>query len=169
MLIAGCGDDASAPAGTDKESKMFLEILMGKKPKQTYVIASPMTGTLKQNGKPLAHVKIIRRLRWNGNENGIEQEFATDEKGGFLLPVHEEQLVLGKLTQFVCSTQLDVEVDGERFDLWYGNKFEAQLYAETGGRKLEGMVCDLNNEEVVAEYGVSRIMTVCRWIDMPGS
>lgn len=169
IFLVGCGDDAPTYADANKESDMFLEVLMGKRSKQMYVIASPMVGKLMQNGKPLVHVKIKRRLRWNGNDDGIEQEFTTNEKGEFRLPVHEEQLVLGKLTQFVCSTQLDVELDGKQFDLWYNNKFEEHLYAETDGRKLEGLTCDLNDEEVVVEYGVSKIMTVCRWTEMPGS
>jgi hypothetical protein len=166
-FLAGCGNDASISANTDKDPEMFLEILMGKKPKQTYVIASPMAGTLMQNGKPLAQIKIIRSLSWTGKEGRFEQEFTTDEQGRFSMPAYEEQLVLGKLTQFACTTYLAANVDGERFDIWFNDKYEEGAYVETGGRQLGDLICDLNSEEVTVKSGFSRISTVCRWADMP--
>lgn len=134
--------------------------------KESFVIASPLAGVLKFNNQPLANAKIIRRLRWNGNDAGLVQEFSTDGSGSFSVPSHEEALELGKLAQFVSSAKLEVEVDGELYDLWYSNKFEKELYAETGG-ELAQLVCDLDVDEVVVKSGLSKIMTVCRWAGMP--
>jgi hypothetical protein len=166
-FLAGCGNDASISANTDKEPEMFLETLMGNKPKQTYVIASPMAGTLMQNGEPLAYAKIIRHLWWTGNESGVVEEFSTDAQGRFHLPVHEEQLIIGKLTQFACSTHLEVELDDGHKDFWYNNKFEEAIYAETAGRYLNDLMCDISNEEMSVRPNISSITTICRWQDMP--
>jgi hypothetical protein len=163
-LLSGCSADTSSNTEPDKEPEMF-----GKKSSQTYVIFSPMQGVLMQDGKPLSHTKIIRRLRWNGNdEEGVVEEFMTDEAGRFSLPIHEEQLSFGMLSQFVGSTKLEVQVDGQNIDVWYNNKFEAPIYAETE-KELTDLICELNQEEVVVKSGLSKIMTICRWADMPES
>ena len=160
-LLTGCGADTPAVSEADKEPGMF-----GKPPKKSYVIASPMEGTLMKDGKPLAHAKIIRSLSWNVNDREVVQEFVTDEQGRFSLPVHEEQFSIGRFTQFACSTFLDVEVEGERFEFWYNNKFDGEIYGETGGRHLDELVCDLSNEELRFRPG-NALTTVCRWTDMP--
>lgn len=135
---------------------------------KNYVISSPMEGVLMKNGKPSPNTKIIRRLRWNGNEEGLEEEFITDDNGRFSLPIHEEALSLGMLNQFVSSTQIDVNIDGQTVDVWYNNKFEEGLHAETEG-PLIGLVCDMSADEVVVEPGLSKIVTICRWKEMPKS
>jgi hypothetical protein len=142
--------------------------MFGKNSTQTYVISSPLQGVLKRNGEPLANTKIIRRLRWNGNEEGLVEEFTTNDQGVFSLPLHEEQISISMLTQFVSSSKLEVEHEGQMFDIWYNNKFEAPIFSETGA-ELSNLVCDLAQEEVVVKSGLSKIMTVCRWADMPES
>lgn len=141
--------------------------MFGKSEKQTYVISSPMEGTLTRNGTPLANTTIVRSLSWSGRDGRLEQKFATDDQGRFSLPIHEERLSLGRFTQFACSTYLGVEVEGERFDVWYNTKFEGHMYAENEGRQLPALICDLGNEEMVVRVGLSRITTVCRWAGMP--
>ena len=121
-----------------------------------------------QNGKPLANTSITRRLRWNGNDEGLVEEFVTDEQGRFSLPIHEEALALGMLNQFVSSAKLEVKIKDQIFDVWYNNKFEAELHAETNGL-VSDLVCDLGVEEVVVKAGLSKIMTICRWKDIPNS
>lgn len=162
-MLSGCSTDTSSNTEPDKEPKMF-----GKKTMQTYVISSPMQGVLMKNGEPLAYTKFSRHLRWNGNEEGLVEEFTTDQNGFFSLPVHEENLDLGMLTQFTGSTHLQAEIDGEVFDIWYNNKFEGHVYAETG-KELNNLVCDLTSEEVVVQAELSKIMTICRWPNMPDS
>ena len=161
IFLAGCDADISANRKVNEEPEMFV-----KPTTENYVIFSPLEGVLKRNGQSLANTKIIRRLRWNGNDEGLIEEFTTDDQGRFSLPVHEEALSLGMLSQFVGSAKLEVEIDGQLVDVWYNNKFEEGLYAETNG-PLTDLVCDLNFEEIVIKAGLSKIMTICRWKDMP--
>lgn len=156
FLLAGCGTD------TTMEHEMFGANNSTKK----FVIASPVEGVLLQGGKPLTDTRITRRLRWNGNDDGILQEFFTDARGKFSLPVHEEELELG-MTQFVSSSKLESEINGKVYDLWYSNKFDEDLHAETDGEILEDLICDIEEEEVSVEYDLSGVTTLCRWKNMP--
>lgn len=142
--------------------------MFGKRQKQTYVISSPMEGTLMKDGKPLANTKIIRHLWRNAREDEmLDQEFITDDHGRFSLPIYEEQLLLGRFTQFACTTHLEAEVEGQRFDVWFNDKFDPQIYGETEDRQYTDLICDLDNESVRVRLGVSTIETLCRWRDMP--
>ena len=87
-----------------------------------FVISSPLEGVLLRDGKPLSHARIIRKLRWNGNDEGITQEFGTDESGFFSLPAHEETLSIGPLEQFVGKTNIDVEQNGVLENFWFSAK-----------------------------------------------
>jgi hypothetical protein len=160
-FLSGCSADTSPNTEPDKEPKMF-----GKNSTQTYVIFSPMQGVLMQDGKPLSHTKIIRRLRWNGNDDeGLVEEFMTDEQGKFSLPAHDEQLSIGMLGQFVAKAYIEVELGNEINEIWYSTKFEPEIYAETGG-PLEGLVCDIATERSTFRIGLSKISTNCRWDNM---
>ncbi|MCP4491649.1 MAG: hypothetical protein GY820_30740, partial [Gammaproteobacteria bacterium] len=94
------------------------------------------------------------------------QEFSTDDEGRFSLPIHEDQMALGMLTEFVSSTALEAEIDGQKVFLWYSNKFEEHVYAETNG-PISNLVCDIESGELRFNMGLSGIMTICRWTDMP--
>lgn len=135
---------------------------------KSYVIFSPLKGVLVQNGKPLPYTKIIRRLRWNGNEGGLISEFFTDAEGRFNLPIHEENLTLGLLDTFVSNAQIDVLINDNVYELWYSNKFEEHIYAETKV-PVEGLVCDIEGVETAVHLGVTTILSRCRWDDMPKS
>ena len=140
---------------------------IGKSAKEKYVIFSPMQGVLMQNGKPLAYTKIIRRLRWNGNdEEGLVEEFMTDEAGRFSLPIHEEQLALGMLSQFVGKADLEVGTAEGREYLWSSSKFSPEVFAETDG-ELNELTCDMASEEIAVPMGPTSILTKCRWKNMP--
>lgn len=145
---------------------------MFSKPKtENYVIFSPMEGVLMQNGKPLANTKIIRRLRWNGNDEGLVEEFTTDGRGHFSLPIHEEALALGMLNQFVGKAELSVNIHDDIILIWYNNKLLPEAFAETGGQ-LDELACDLDSEEIPVYIGgssVPNILTRCRWKNMPDS
>lgn len=142
--------------------------MFNNKKVKNYVISSSMEGVLLRGGKPLSHAKINRRLRWNGNDEGLVEQFLTDEHGRFSLPTYEIELSLGMLNQFVCSTKLEVEIEEDIYDVWYNNKFEGDLHAETDG-PISDLVCDLSADEMVVEAGLSKIMTICRWANMPDS
>lgn len=135
---------------------------------QKYVVSSPLSGVLIENGKPLTNTKIFRILRWNGNDSGLVETFVTDNEGRFFLPVHEEELSLGVLAQFVASSKLEVELNGTHIDVWYNNKFEKDMYAETDG-PISGLICEVTESEIVVETGLSKVMTICRWDNMPAS
>lgn len=133
---------------------------------KNYIIFSPLEGVLLQNGSPLPNAKIIRKLRWNGNEDGLITYFFSDDNGKFLLPVYEESLTLGLLDQFVSNAQIDVELDGKVYELWYSNKFEEHIYAENKA-PVKGLVCDINDSELAVHSGLTTILSRCRWDDMP--
>lgn len=136
---------------------------------ETYVIASEFSGTLLRDGQPLTHTKIFRRLTWNGNEEGTEQQFETDANGHFTLPTHEETLALSALVQFTASAKVEAEIDGERYDVWYNSKLAPELYAETNG-PLRQLVCDIHAEEIpvyLSNATIPNVLTCCRWENMP--
>jgi len=134
--------------------------------KESYVIASELNGTLKNKGEVLANTTITRRLRWNGNENGLVESFSTDADGVFSLPTHREVLSIGALNQFVAKMELEVEINGVVHELWYSSKFEPEEHSETGG-VIGNIICDISEDEKTIRAGLSKVSTVCRWNDMP--
>lgn len=136
---------------------------------ESYVISSSLEGKLVRGDRPLPNTKIIRRLTWNGNENGCEEIFFSDEQGNFLLPSHTEFLQLGALVQFTASTHLKVEIGSESHDIWYNSKLDPKPHSETNGRP-EQLVCDLDSDEIPiysSNSTVPNILTRCRWKNMP--
>ena len=140
--------------------------MFGQPKKESYVIFSPLDGLLMQNGKPLANTKIIRRLRWNGNDEGLVEEFETDSEGRFSLPVHEEELSLGMLSQFVGKAKLYVDTEKADNLFWYSPKLTPEIYSETDG-PLNNLVCDISFPETVVNLSTWNILTKCQWQDMP--
>ena len=160
ILLFGCGDGASSDINHSKGAEMFSE-----SKKETYVIFSPMHGMLMKDGQPLPNTKIIRRLRWNGNDEGLVEEFASDENGRFSLPIHEEVLELG-LTQFVAKAELEALVGAEHFEFWYSSKLDPEIYTETAG-ELEDLKCDVNLKENAIPTSPVAILAKCSWKNMP--
>jgi len=140
--------------------------MFGKGKTENYVIFSPMEGVLMQNGKPLAGASIVRTLWWNGNVEGLVEEFKTDDKGRFSLPIHEEELKLGMLDQFVGKADLEIETESGNEYLWSSSKFFPEIFTETEG-ELRGLVCDTKSEEIAVPMGPTSILTRCRWSNMP--
>lgn len=139
-----------------------------KQTNKSHVIFSPLEGILMKGDKPLSNTKITRRLSWNGNEGGLVEEFTTDDRGFFFLPLHEEDLSLNMLNQFVAKAEITIN-GGEL--LWYASKLFPELYAETGDPVTE-LVCDISAEEIPVFIGdsvVPNILTKCRWKGMPSS
>lgn len=161
FLLTGCGSDKSLNNEHDKEPEMFF-----KEKKENYVIFSPLEGVLMQGGKPLPNTKIIRKLRWNGNEEGLVEEFLTDNNGNFSLPIHEEELSLNMLSQFVGKADLEFETEAERDYIWSSGKFSAEIFTETAG-EISGLVCDIEAEEIAVPMSPLPILTKCRWKNMP--
>lgn len=158
LLAVGCKGDVSE----SKESTMLL----GKSTPKTYVISSPLSGVLMADGKPLANTPFTRKLRWNGNEDGVMQQFTTDAQGHFSLPAHEEELALGALEEFVGKTDLIVEHNGEADYFWFASKRSAEINSEFDAVP-EAMVCDLNEADLSVNLAGGLCLTKCRWTNMP--
>jgi hypothetical protein len=161
ILLMSCNGDISTKKDAIEEPGMFK-----KRTATKYVIFSPMEGVLMQNGQPLSKAKIIRRLKWNGNDEGLVEEFYTDDQGRFSLPVHEEELSLGMLDQFVGKADIEFEIDTGKDYLWSSSKFFPEIYTESGGQ-MSNLVCDLDFEEIAVPMGATSILTKCRWHNMP--
>jgi len=158
-VLSGCGTDTSK---TDAEQNLIFT-----KPSPTsFVISSPLEGILLKDGKPLSQARVIRKLRWNGNEEGITQEFHTDETGFFSLPAHEETLSPGLLEQFVGKTNIDVEQHGELKNFWFSAKTREGLNSEYD-TPPEELTCDISNDDLGVSINFGICLTKCRWRNMP--
>lgn len=136
--------------------------IFGKNDEEKYVISSPLSGVLVREGKPLVNSKIVRRLSWSGNEQGVVDEFYTDGEGNFTIPVHEENLSLGKLTEFVGTITLYLDkVDDDNF-FYHSSKRSAEIYSDTK-EPLQELVCDMAQEEALVEVSRVGIFSRCKW------
>jgi len=171
-LLLGCsGESTSQDRVIEKETSSKESNVLGifgKKEEKSYVISSPLEGILVKDGKPLVNTKIIRRLRWNGNEEGVVDEHITDETGYFSLPVYEEVLSLSAMTEFVGSVELFAIEESDNNFFWYSPKRTKDLYSETNG-PLTGVICDINNEEERVDVTHLGVLTKCRWDNMPST
>ena len=157
--FSGCDTDTS---NAKAEQYMFLET----PPPASFVISSPLQGILLKDGIPLGHTRIFRMLRWNGNEEGVTQEFRTDETGFFSLPAHEEILSIGPLEQFVGKTNIDVEHEGKIENFWFSAKTKPDLNSEYDTPPI-GLNCDISNAEMGVQTSFATCLTKCRWENMP--
>ena len=157
-----------AQEAINKESAMFS--LFGKKSLKNYYISSPLQGLLVKNGKPMANTKIIRKLTWNGNEEGLKNEFFTDENGRFDIPAHQEALKLGTMTEFVGAIELFAESDDEdHIDdnfFWLSSKHSEENYSDIE-KPLKGLVCDLSREKQAVDIADNSVYARCTWDGMP--
>jgi hypothetical protein len=174
IILLGCsGESAQQDRITEgnysketanKESSVLG--LFGKSDAEKYVISSPLNGVLVREGKALINTKIIRRLSWSGNDEGVIDEFITDDKGYFDIPVHEEMLVMGKLTEFVGTVTLYVEsIDDDNF-FYHSSKRSAEIYSDTL-EPLEELMCDMAQDEALVDISRVGIFSRCKWKGMP--
>lgn len=169
IILLGCSgesisnekDSSQAMNETaNKESKMLG--IFGKDKGEAFTVSSPLEGRLVRNGKPLTNTKIIRRLRWNGNDDGVIDEFMTDERGYFSIPAREELLTLGKLTQFVSNIELFAESETDDNFFWYSNKFSGEVYSDFEA-PIQELVCDINEKENRVELSHGAVFSKCQW------
>ena len=156
----------SVKEASNKESTMLG--LFGKKETEKYVVSSPLEGMLVKDGLPLINSKIIRRLRWNGNDEGVVDEFKTDAKGYFSIPAREEFLSIGKLAQFVSNIELFSESETDNNFFWYSNKFSGELLSDFES-PIKTLVCDINSSESRVELKHGAVYSKCRWNNLSGS
>ena len=174
IILLGCSGESSSQdkiaeegfskvstkEASKKESTMLG--LFGKKEENKYVISSPLEGRLVKDGQPLVNTKIIRRLRWNGYDEGVVDEFTTDAKGYFSIPAHEEFLSIGKLAQFVSNIELFSESETDNNFFWYSNKFSGELFSDFE-TPIKALVCDINSSESRVELKHGAVYSKCSW------
>ncbi len=174
IILLGCSGESTSQASSavdnlpqetaNKESSVLG--LFGKKNAEKYVISSPIEGRLVKDGKPMENTKIIRRLRWNGNEEGVVDEFITDDTGYFSIPAHEEFLSIGTLAQFVSNIELFSESETDDNFFWYNNKFNGEVFSDFGGPIVD-LICDTNKKEEHIELKHGAVYSKCLWDNMP--
>ena len=173
IVLMGCSGESTSNEGksnktvnetANKESTVLG--IFGKKDKENYVVSSPLNGFLVREGKALVNTKVIRRLSWSGNEEGIVDEFVTDDKGYFDIPVHEELLTLGKLTEFVGTITLYVDSINDDNFFYHSSKRSAEIYSDTK-EPLAELVCDMAQEEALVDISRVGIFSRCKWKGMP--
>ncbi len=172
ITILGCSGESMSEESSStkvvndnvkKESSM-LDIFGEKEEK--YVISSPLEGTLVKGGIPLPNTKIIRRLTWSGNDTGISDHFITDNKGHFDIPIYEQQLSIGKLTEFVGTITLYIDSESDENFFYHSSKRSAEVFSDTGAA-LEELVCDIAQPEALVEISRVGIFSRCKWKGMP--
>jgi hypothetical protein len=168
LIIISCsgentlGESSSTKLATDNIKKESNMLGIFGKTAEKYVISSPLAGTLVKGGIPLANTKIIRRLRWNNNDDGVVDEFITDENGYFSIPAYEKTLTLGKLTQFVSNIELFAGSESDENFFWYSNKFSGEIFSDFEA-PLQGVVCDIQKKEQRIELKHGAIFSKCHW------
>lgn len=151
----------------NKETNMFS--LFGKKELKNYYISSPLQGILVKDGKPMANTKIIRKLTWNDNEEGLRDEFFTDNEGHFDIPAHQEKLKLGSMTEFVGAIELFAKSDDEEHlnenFFWLSTKRSEENFSDIE-KALEGLICDLSRDKMAVDIGDNSVYGRCTWNGM---
>ena len=134
---------------------------------KTYVIASPLEGKLVDGGSAMANAKLVRKLEWNGDKEGVEEQvFHTDGDGNFSLPLFEVETTMRGLEQFVGKSKIYFEnTEQARELLWYSATMKEEVYSDTGG-PVGDLVCDISNPKVVTQETPRKVTTRCRWGNM---
>lgn len=122
-------------------------------------VFSSVKARLLLNGKPVAHAKVRREWNWNKPNS---DESTTDEQGYVTFPAVFESSISRMLpVEIVISQQLSVQINGKDKDFWISSKREPEENAEYGGSSID-ITCELtNDEQLIEEYGISKILTVC--------
>lgn len=158
ILLASCGQEKPI-----KETVMFIESST-----KSYQIALPLSGVLKNSGELMPKAKLIRKLEWNGDNEGTKDEiFYSDDNGYFQLPELVVTTTMRGLEQFVANTELYIELaDGSLELVWYNSTMRDSL-SEEMGKDLDALECDISNSEVAMQDRLLNALTKCRWVGMP--
>jgi hypothetical protein len=161
LLLTACTAKSNSEATfSNREATMFFK----NTPPEKHLICRELGGVIQRRGVPLANATIIRTLQWNGNEEGVVDTFTTDNEGRFAIPAHYEDLSISPLSQFVGKTLLEVDYQGEKWDLWYESQTR-RAPAELVG--TQNMICEfgVKRERVNVDSGL--LSTTCKWPNMP--
>lgn len=129
---------------------------------QEVVIASPLEGILTFEGKPVADVKIERKLSWFDQSESVEDFVVTNSNGHFILPLVKKTLKLSNLTQFVVSQEINAIYNGKKILIWYMGKGSKIEFGELGGEPVN-LKCELSSDEIVTRDYKNPLITRCKW------
>jgi len=122
------------------------------------VYSSPIEGLIHWQGKPLADLKVTRRLRSGGFENGeYQDQTQTDSQGRFkFATVAERRFLRPDLLSANprVSQAIEVYFDGQPHTIWAYSKHDFNLGTESDEGFIE-LDCDLSKYE---EYSYGRIV-----------
>lgn len=129
---------------------------------QEVVLSSPLEGILTFEGKPLAGIKIERKLSWFDLTESVEDSVITNSQGHFILPLVKKSLKLSNLVQFVVSQEIHAIHNNEPLVIWAMGKSSKIEYGELGGKPVN-LKCELNNERRITRDYNTPMMTRCTW------
>lgn len=129
--------------------------------KTDVVLFSPMQGVITYKGQPVNNAKISRRIIWKGDEGEVD-EFYTNEKGEFSIPIKETKVRMVPLAEFVLTQELNVTYQEQEFSIWVRAKQDLGEYGELGGKPVN-FRCELTDKRQRLEEYIGLFGTSCKW------
>lgn len=138
------------------------------KKKEAYL--SPIVkGVIKENGKPVANLQIIRELIYIDEVVRVDHA-TTDEKGHFFFP---EKKIMSRYAGRVMveqrvSQEIWIERDNDIYRLW-GTTQTAYKQVPEFSKKLNWLNCELTDKRVTFEFShynphrKNVATSICRW------
>lgn len=121
---------------------------------------SAISGVITRDGKPLPHVRIIRKTHW---KSPYQDETRTDELGKFAMPaLFERESKFSFPMEYVVNQEMLVEVEGEQVQIWDGVKRQKEENAESQGKPLM-VTCDVSKADETVFWGAQIFTTKCQW------
>ena len=125
------------------------------------VLFSPMEGKITYEGKPASNAKIVVHVLWK-DDIGEKQEFFTNEKGEFSLPIKKAKVRIPPLAEFVVTQQITVIFDGKDYVIWSKANFGTDEYGGLEGY-LKNVQCELTEKRVRQENFNGLFSTSFKW------
>jgi hypothetical protein len=127
---------------------------------------SKISGVVTYQGKPAANALLIRTV--NLSRDKIDKTW-TDENGYFEMPAVFVRTITKLLPQeFAAQQVIDVDFDGEQYNIWSGVKRIPEENAEARGESLV-VRCELTQERTLKQVNSGPIFSRCIWGAEPDS
>ncbi|HEY8569130.1 DUF6795 domain-containing protein, partial [Microbulbifer sp.] len=121
---------------------------------------SGMNLKITHKGNPAANAKVTRIVEWQKEQ---VDEFTTDDSGIVTLPEVKERSLSQLLpVQFVAAQVVNVEFEGEEYEIWVNSKMSPEKNSELGGHPLD-LECELTREPIAVEDFDTILVTSCHW------
>jgi hypothetical protein len=115
-------------------------------------------------GKPAAHVQLVREVEKAHSKGRETDTITTDSEGYFSMPPIYYSSLIGKVLpmQFSVGQKITATLEGQKYELWWGVKSQKSENSESDGNTLV-VKCELNSElkSIRVSGGVFR--TLCTW------